>query len=93
MGREKRKAPLFEGMVTFEGTMQALRGEKRVKAAGVECRLMPTPRELSSTCALALAFAHADREAVGAALLADGWRVEAAYLYPENGGDPVPWEP
>jgi hypothetical protein len=92
-GRETRKGPLFEGVVTFEGTMQALRAEKRVKAAGVECRLMPTPRELSSTCALALAFAHADREAVAAALLADGWRVEAAYLYREEGADPIPWQP
>jgi hypothetical protein len=92
-GRETRRSPLFEGVLTFEGTMQALRAEKRVKAAAVECRLVPTPRELSSTCALALTFAQADCEAVGAALVADGWRVEAAYLYPGDGSDPVPWQP
>ncbi len=64
MGRDTHKT-LFEGVVTFEGTMQALRAEKRVKATGVACRLVPTPRELSSTCALALSFAHADAESAG----------------------------
>lgn len=84
---------IFEGVVTFDGTMQALRAEKRVKAVGVACRLVPTPRELSSTCALALSFARADAEAVAAALVADDWRVEAAYMYPPEGGDPEPWGP
>jgi hypothetical protein len=84
---------LFEGVVTFEGTMQALRAEKRVKGVGVGCRLVPTPRELSSTCALALSFARSDVVTVGAVLQADGWRVEAAYLYPPDGGEPQPWEP
>ena len=93
MGRTGRPEARLEIVVTFEGTMQALRAEKRVKAAGVPCRLVPTPRELSSTCALALMLAHADREAAGAALIADGWRVEAAYDYPEGGAEPVPWEP
>ena len=92
MGRDTHKT-LFEGVVTFEGTMQALRAEKRVKATGVACRLVPTPRELSSTCALALSFAHADRDTVGGALAADGRRYEAAYLYPEDGGEPGPWQP
>ena len=92
MGSGTHKA-LFEGILTFEGTMQALRAEKQVKRAGVGCRLVPTPRELSSTCALALTFGRADVATVGAALQADGWRVEAAYLYPPDGGAPEPWEP
>ena len=93
MGGDRHEGPLFETVVTFAGTMQAMRAEKRVKAVGVVCRLVPTPRELSSTCALALAFARADRKVAGAALADDGWRVEAAYDYPADGSEPLPWEP
>ena len=93
MARDTRDAPLLEGVVTFEGTIGALRAEKRMKREGIECRLVPTPRELSSTCALALAFDRDDRAAVAAAIDRHGLRYEAVYLYPEEGGEPVPWEP
>ena len=93
MGRDTVNVPLLEGVLTFEGTMQALRAEKRVRSEGTECRLVPTPRELSSTCALALVFARRDRAAVGAAVRTHGLRIEGAYVYPEQGGEPVPWEP
>ena len=93
MGRDTRRAPPLEGVVTFEGTIGALRAEKRIGDEGVTCRLIPTPRELSSTCALALAFGHADRERIGDAIRAHDLRFEAVYLYPDDGGEPVTWEP
>lgn len=93
MGRQTRETPLLEGVVTFEGTIGALRAEKRIKGEGIASRLIPTPRELSSTCALALAFGHIDRDRVGGALHAHELRFEAVYLYPEDGGEPVAWEP
>jgi hypothetical protein len=93
MGHETSEAGLLEGVVTFEGTIQALRAEKRFKREGISCRLVPTPRELSSTCALALSFRLVDRDAVSALLRANHLRFEAVHLYPEQGGDPVPWHP
>ena len=93
MERETRRSPLLEGVVTFEGTMGALRAEKRIKGEGIACRLIPTPRELSSTCALALAFGHADRDRVGGAIRDHDLRFESVYLYPEDGGEPLTWEP
>ena len=93
MDRDAREAPLLEGVVTFEGTIGALRAEKRIGGEGIDCRLIPTPRELSSTCALALAFSHADRQRVSEAIHAHDLRFEAVYFYPEDGGEPVAWEP
>ena len=93
MGRRTRETPLLEGVVTFEGTIGALRAEKRIKGEGIVSRLVPTPRELSSTCALALTFGHADRDRVAEAIHAHDLRFEAVYLYPEDGGEPVAWEP
>jgi len=93
MGRDGRDGARLEAVVTFEGTIHALRADKQVRKAGVACRLVPTPRELSATCALALAFGRADREAVAAALLGSGLRFAAINLYPEQGGEPVPWVP
>jgi hypothetical protein len=93
MARERDRTELLEGVLTFEGTVQALRADKRIRGAGIECRLVPTPRELSSTCALALAFGHADRDAVATAIAMHELSIEAAYLYPESGGEPRPWEP
>lgn len=93
MGRDTQAAAMLEGVLTFEGTMQALRAEKRIKSEAIACRLVPTPRELSSTCALALSFGRADLDAVGVAVRAHQLRVEAAYVYPEEGGEPEPWAP
>ncbi len=93
MGGGTPATPLLEAVLTFEGTMQALRAEKRIKGEAVECRLVPTPRELSSTCALALTFSRDQRDEVAAAVHRHELHIEAGYIYPEDGGGPQPWEP
>jgi len=52
------------GVVLFFTTSAAMRGEKVARQAGLEVKLIPTPRELSSDCGLALRFAWADADAV-----------------------------
>jgi hypothetical protein len=81
----------LEGVMTFSGTIHGLRAEKRLKARGIACKLIPTPRELSSTCALALAFGRADVERVAAAMSEGGLRRDGIHLYPDGGGGPVLW--
>jgi len=44
------------GVVLFHGTSSALQAEKAAKMAGFDVKLIPTPRELSSDCGLALRF-------------------------------------
>lgn len=59
----------------FHTTTSAIRAEKELKKAGLEVKLVPTPRELSSDCGIALQIEAGQAEA-GARLLAEA-KVEA----------------
>lgn len=48
------------GVVLFFGTQGALRAEKVLRKAGHEVKLIPTPRQLSSDCGIALRFTWMD---------------------------------
>ena len=52
------------GVVLFFTTSAAMRGEKVARKAGLEVKLIPTPRQLSSDCGIALRFAWADGDDV-----------------------------
>jgi hypothetical protein len=43
----------------FDSTSQVMRGEKVLGQAGLRVKMIPTPRQLSSNCGMALRF---DRE-------------------------------
>jgi hypothetical protein len=62
------------GVVLFYTTSAAMRGEKVCKKAGLGVKLIPTPRQLSSDCGIALRFDWEQAGDVGAAL--EGYRVE-----------------
>jgi hypothetical protein len=62
------------GVVLFFTTSAAMRGEKVAKKAGLGVKLIPTPRQLSSDCGIALRFAWADADDVRRCL--DGNSVE-----------------
>ncbi|HAE58052.1 MAG TPA: hypothetical protein DCG54_00705 [Anaerolineae bacterium] len=53
-----------QGVVLFHTTTSALRAEKILQKIGLTVKLIPTPRELSSDCGIALRFQLTDREAV-----------------------------
>ncbi|NIT36329.1 MAG: DUF3343 domain-containing protein [candidate division Zixibacteria bacterium] len=44
------------GVVLFHTTSAAMRAEKVAKKAGLDVKLIPTPRQLSSDCGIALRF-------------------------------------
>ncbi len=60
------------GVVLFHTTTAALRAEKTAQKAGLKVKLIPTPRELSSDCGIALRFDLADRQPLEQALSAAG---------------------
>lgn len=64
------------GVILFHTTSSALRAEKVLQRAGLTVKLIPTPREFSSDCGLALRFLWAQVEEARAALAAG--RVEVA---------------
>jgi hypothetical protein len=55
---------MSQGIVLFHTTTSALRAEKILQKAGLSVKLVPTPRELSSDCGIALRFELPDREKV-----------------------------
>ena len=52
------------GVVLFYTNSSALRAEKALVQAGLAVKLIPTPRELSSDCGIALRFDVAQRQQV-----------------------------
>jgi hypothetical protein len=60
------------GVVLFHTTTSALRAEKVTKKAGLKVKLIPTPRELSSDCGIALRFELEDRETIEQVLTGAG---------------------
>lgn len=81
----------LDGVITFFASHHAMRAERVLRAAGLEVRLIPGPRELSPSCGVALRFAHG-RKAEAARLL-EGARVEVERFchFPERAAAPSGW--
>jgi len=65
-----------QGVVLFHTTTSALRAEKILQKAGLTVKLIPTPRELSSDCGMALRFELSDRADVEQRLASAGVEFE-----------------
>ena len=64
-------------VVLFHSASHAIRAEKVLQQAGISNKMIPTPRQLSSDCGMALRFERADEEQVA--------RTLAEYKVPTNG--------
>lgn len=42
------------GLIVFESTNMALKAERSLKGAGIPCSVIPTPREITVECGIAL---------------------------------------
>jgi len=67
------------GVILFHTTSSAIRAEKVALKAGFDCKLVPTPREFSSDCGIALRFAWGDADAIKGCL--EEARVELADVH------------
>lgn len=67
------------GVLLFHTTSATLRAEKVLKQAGMRVRLIPTPREFSSDCGIALRFEEAQGEAVCERLHQAGVEISGRY--------------
>jgi hypothetical protein len=67
------------GVILFHTTSSAIRAEKVARKAGYDCKLVPTPREYSSDCGIALRFAWGDADDIKGCLEEAG--VESADVY------------
>jgi hypothetical protein len=56
------------GVVLFHSSAHAIRAETVLEEADVQIKLIPTPRQLSSDCGIAVRFDRVDRARVAAIL-------------------------
>lgn len=70
------------GVVVFRSSHLAVRAEKVVAKLGIECKLIPVPRHLSSDCGVALRFHLPDFDRVQSALT--NAHVEFEFITDEN---------
>jgi hypothetical protein len=68
------------GVVLFHTTSSAMRAEKTLLRGGLEIKMIPTPRQFSSDCGIALRFDRTMTPAVQEML--DAARVEIAGIHP-----------
>ena len=66
-------------VVLFHNSSSAIRAEALLKRAGIQSRLIPPPRELSSDCGVALRFAGENREEV--VLILNEAKVDTAGIF------------
>lgn len=66
-------------VVLVPSTSHALRAEKVLKAAGLECKLIPVPRHLSSDCGVCVRIRREDREEALRALETAQVAIEGVY--------------
>ena len=55
-------------VVLFHSTVHAIRAEKVLTRAGIKIKMIPTPRQLSSDCGMALRLDRGGEEQVAAVL-------------------------
>ncbi len=67
------------GIILFYNTSSVMRAEKVLQKGGVAIKLIPTPREFSSDCGMAVRFGLQDMERVRALL--DQAHVEVAGIH------------
>ncbi|MFB3896016.1 MAG: DUF3343 domain-containing protein [bacterium] len=52
------------GVILFHTTSAAMRAEKLLMSAAYDIKLIPTPREFSSDCSLAIRFLWQDKDRI-----------------------------
>ena len=75
-----------DGILIFHSIHRVMKAEKALKRAGLDVRLVPVPRQLSSDCGLAIAFRLDQRDAVEAELGAAGCPWEEIHAADGKGG-------
>ena len=74
-----------DGVLIFHSIHRVMRAEKILKSAGVDVRLVPVPRQLSSDCGLALVFPLSQRSAVQEELEGAGCLFEEVHALRADG--------
>lgn len=72
-------------VITFHATSAALKAEKNLKMSGFKFVIIPTPREISSSCGLAVKIRPEDLEEVKSYLSSCNIDLSGCYLVNKTG--------
>ena len=67
------------GVVLFNTTSSAMKAEKVLEKAGLEMKLIPTPRQFSSDCGISLRFRWDDFNEVKSLLFSANVEINSIY--------------
>ncbi len=70
---------LRDGVLIFNSVHKVMSAEKALKQAGVDIKVMPVPRKLSSDCGLAISFDIGEHDRIDAVLREIGTPAEETY--------------
>jgi len=73
-----------DAILIFHSIHRVMKAEKTLKAAGLDVRLMPVPRQLSSDCGLSITCHLGDREAIEQTLDEAGCPYEELHVRQEE---------
>lgn len=73
-----------DAVLIFHSIHKVMKAEKALKQAGLDVRLMPVPRQLSSDCGLSIAFRIEDRDRVESELDGAGCPWEELHAWREG---------
>ncbi|MEH6473691.1 MAG: DUF3343 domain-containing protein [Halopseudomonas sp.] len=83
-------AEALDGLLTFFASHYAIRAEMLILKEGIDCQLIPGPKELSPNCGVALRFEYRQRARVEALLAKRQVKVDELHPYePRTDG----WKP
>jgi hypothetical protein len=80
---------LRDGLYIFNSIHKVMRAERILKGAGVDARVVPVPRSLSSDCGLSIVFPWGQRENADIVLEGEGCPAEATFRQVGEGYTPV----
>lgn len=74
-------------VVLFHSASHAIRAETVLQRAGLRTKMIPTPRQISSDCGMALRFDRAEHERVAAALAEENVPTAGIHVLESGPGD------
>ena len=75
------------GVIAFKSTSQALKAERVLKETSAEFLVIPTPRQISASCGLAVKVAPEDLDFVRSALNDKMVQIEGVYHLTAESGE------
>lgn len=72
---------MLDGLLTFFASHHAIRGDKVLRAAGLQTELIPGPKDLSPNCGVALRFEYSERDRALAVLASKKVEIDEVMEY------------